>query len=324
MVLKRLLAAFGVGGPTVDTVVPHPHVQPGALLEGTVELTGGEADTDIAEIVLVLVTRTEDGEDSDGVEHTRVPVSADLSLGAGEHLSVPFGHPVPWQAPVTEAGGSPLPGMVAGLRTEVVVDGAADKGDLDRVHIHPLVVQDRVMEAMFRLGFTFSESRVEHRPLPDAPQDLPFLQSLVFHPSPEHELGVEEVELLLAADPSGVSVALAFDRHGDDLPEEAEGRLTWFRAEHADADRTDWVRLVEEWIGRALYRHRGFLGHPGHDGEDGEQEGGGMLAGLGGVALGVAGGLAAGYVAAEVVDEIGDAFEDDAEEEEEDSEEEED
>jgi sporulation-control protein len=313
MVFKRLLAAFGDDGPTVDTVLPHPHTRPGDLLEGSVELTGGGSRTDIAEIVLVLAARTEDeeGEASGGAEWTRVPVAAGVSLDAGEHLSIPFSHPVPWQAPLTEAGGSPLPGVLAGLRTEVIVDGDADKGDLDRVHVHPLPVQERVLEAMLRLGAVFAGVRVEGGPPLGPHEEAAFLQTLVFHPAEHHAHEVGEVEVLFAADPAGVAVGFALDRHAEGFSE--GGAPTWFRAEHSDADHTDWTRAVDEWIGQALYRRRGFSGH---EGEYGEQEGGGVLGAVGGVALGVAGGLAAGYVAAEVVDEIGDAFEGEEEPEE--------
>ncbi|PDP87462.1 sporulation protein [Glycomyces fuscus] len=314
MVLKRLLAVFGADGPTVDTVLPHPHTRPGDLLEGSVELTGGGSRTDIAEVALVLVVRTgdEEGEASDGAECTRVPVAAGVSLDAGEHLSIPFSHPVPWQAPITEAGGSPLPSVAAGLRTEVVVDGAADKGDLDRVHVHPLPVQERVLEAMVRLGAVFAGVRVEGGPPPGPVEEPAFLQTLVFHPAEQHAHEVGEVEVLFTADPAGVAVGFAFDRRTEGFS--GDGSPSWFRAEHTDADSADWTRVVDGWIGQALYRRRGFSGHPGHEGE---QEGGGVLGAVGGAALGVAGGLAAGYVAAEVVDEIGDALEGDEDEPEE-------
>lgn len=312
---KRLLSAFGVGGPTVDTVLSQPHVHPGGLLEGRVELMGGENPAEITEITLALVTRAEaeigDEEYTGGVEFARVPVAGGLYLAPGQHVSIPFSHPVPWQAPVSMAGGAPLPSIFVGLRTEVAVAGALDKGDLDQVHVHPLPVQDRILAAMIQLGFGFKSADVETGHLPGAPQTVPFYQEIEFHPAPQYASEVGEVELVLVADPSGVSVGLTFDHHrgGDGTG--------WFRVEHADADRMDWPRMIDTWVVQSLQRHREFHGYQGgyHGGyHHEEEERGGFLEGAGGIALGVAGGIAAGYVAAEVIDEIGDAFEEPAEE----------
>ena len=41
MVFKKMLGAFGVGGPSVDTVLTDPNTRPGAVLHGEVRLQGG-------------------------------------------------------------------------------------------------------------------------------------------------------------------------------------------------------------------------------------------------------------------------------------------
>ena len=42
MVFKSLRRAFGVGGPTVDTVLDSPDVQPGGYVSGQVRFAGGD------------------------------------------------------------------------------------------------------------------------------------------------------------------------------------------------------------------------------------------------------------------------------------------
>lgn len=132
MVFKRMLGAFGVGAPSVDTVLPNPSTRPGLILGGQVNLTGGSRDVEIDHITVGLVTRIEvDGaeEEYDAfVEFHRVGVAGGLPLAEGQQVSLPFQIPVPWETPVTDFYGQNLRGMTMGLRTEVAIRGAVDRG----------------------------------------------------------------------------------------------------------------------------------------------------------------------------------------------------
>jgi len=327
MVFKRLLAVFGVGGLSIDTVVETPHTRPGSVLEGRVELSGGDGEAEIAEILLALVVSVEDGDEHEGVEFARVPVASGIRLAAGETLSVPFTFGVPWQTPVTEAGGGSLPGVLVGLRTEVVVDGASDKGDLDRLHVHPVPVQERVLEALAQLGFGFRTTGLEAGYLAGTAQEYPFFQEFEFHPSDRYAHEIGEVEVALVPDPEGVSAVVEFDRRGG-MFSEGEEVYSGFRVGHAEADRLDWAGTLNSWIEESLRRHRERFGGQYHgDGEryhgEEEEHGGGMLGAVGGAAVGVVGGLAAGYVVSEIVEGVGEDSDADEEEEEDEAEEEE-
>ncbi|MFC3997292.1 sporulation protein [Nocardiopsis sediminis] len=333
MAFKRLLAAFGIGGPTIDTVLATPHTYPGSFVEGHVELAGGDTDADIEEITLALVARVETGygeygeegeegeEEAAAAEFARIPVAGPFRLAAGERHSIPFRYPVPWQAPITDAAGGTLPGAVLGLRTDVVLAGSADKGDLDRVHVHALPGQDRILEAFARLGFALKSTGVETGHVPGAAQEFPFVQEIDFHPAERYAHEVSEVEAGFVPDPNGLLVVIGIDRHDGLFADGAEPH-GGFRIEHADADRYDWTARLNEWIEHTLAQHRAYgggygYGHggPGHyQGE--EDEGGGMLGAIGGAAIGAAGGLAAGYLAAEAVDAFSGAGEDEAQPEE--------
>ncbi|MBV2365846.1 sporulation protein [Streptomonospora nanhaiensis] len=317
MGFKRFLAAFGVGGPSVDTVLTGYGTRPGALLEGHVELTGGEVEARIDEIAVALAARVElesdEGEQAAGAEFARVPVIGPLTLAPGERRSLPFRYPVPWQAPITDTAHGPLPGAVLGLRTEVVIERAPDKGDLDPVRIHPLAAQERVLDAFARLGFTLKRTDIETGHLAGTRQEFPLFQEIEFHPAPHYAHEIGEVELTFVADPHGMDVVVEFDRRGGMFTPGGD-LYGLFRVEHRDADRLDWTEVAASWIDHALDRHRALFGgysghghggyHPGHDDDHG-----GGLGGVAGLALGAAGGLAAGYAAAEIVDEVGDLFE---------------
>ncbi|WP_432138332.1 sporulation protein [Streptomyces sp. bgisy154] len=333
MVFKRLLGSLGVGGPTVDTVLEPGAARPGGTLTGRIDLKGGDADFDIEHIALELVARVEaeheDGEAEGVVAFDRFTVGGGFRLAAGEPHSVPFTVTLPWETPITELYGQGL-GIVLGVRTELAVAGARDKGDLDQLNIAPLPVQEAILEAFGQLGFGFRSADLEYGRIGGTGQQLPFYQEIELTPAPQYAYQINEVELTFLAGPAGVEVVLEADRRGG-LFSSGHDALTRFTVGHHDV--RDWNAEVDEWIRRlaehrasygspAAYGHEDHHGHDGHghghDGHhhDGHRSGPGMgtvvAAGAAGLAVGVVGGM----VAAEVVDEIGDFFEGDEEEEE--------
>ncbi|KUN28483.1 sporulation protein [Streptomyces corchorusii] len=334
MVFKRLLGSLGVGGPTVDTVLDPGAALPGGALSGQVHLKGGNADFDIDHITLELVARVEaeheHGESEGAVVFDRFTVGGGFRLGEGEHRSVPFRVSLPWETPVTELHGQPL-GIVLGVRTELAVSGAKDKGDLDQLAVRPLPAQEAVLEALGQLGFGFKSADLELGRIGGTGQQLPFYQEIELTPAPQYAHQLNELEVTFLAGPGGLEVVLEADKRGG-LFTAGHDALTRFTVSHDAAQ--DWNTLVDGWI-RQLVEHRapygaptsygygdpyaghGHGGHYGHDDHHGthHRSGPGMgtaiAAGAAGLAVGVVGGL----VAAEVVDEVGDFFEDEGEEE---------
>ncbi|MFH9858926.1 sporulation protein [Streptomyces sp. NPDC017202] len=337
MVFKRLLGSLGVGGPTVDTVLDPGAARPGGTLTGQVHLDGGDADFDIEHITLELVARVEaehdEGESEGVVAFDRFTVGGGFRLGAGRRHSVPFTVTLPWETPVTELYGQGL-GIVLGVRTELAVAGAKDKGDLDRLDVAPLPVQEAILEALGQLGFGFRSADLEYGRIGGTGQQLPFYQEIELTPAPQYAHRVNEIEVTFLAHPGGVEVVLEADRRGGLLSGGGDA-LTRFTVGHHDS--RDWNTEVDGWI-RRLVEHRAphgsqgaydahghgdpYAGH-GHDGHHGHgdhhaghhRSGPGMgtvvAAGAAGLAVGVVGGM----VAAEVVDEVGDFFEGDGDDE---------
>ncbi|MFB8121089.1 sporulation protein [Streptomyces sp. NPDC055962] len=320
MVFKKLLGSLGVGGPTVDTVLRSGGAVPGGELSGEVRLKGGNADFTIEHITLELVARVEaeheDGEAEGFVAFERFTVAGGFVLPEGEEHAIPFGVTLPWETPVTELHGQDL-GIVLGVRTELSVAGAKDKGDLDRLTVRPLPAQEAVLEALGRLGFGFRSADLELGHIRGSGQLLPFYQEIELSPAPQYAGGVEEIEVTFLAGPAGVEVVLEADRRaglfsggGDAL-----GRLT---VGHHEVESRDWASELDDRI-RSMADAHASHGAPepyGHDGgrpshHSGPGMGTAVAAGAAGLAVGVVGGM----VAAEVVDEVGDFFEDEEEEE---------
>jgi sporulation-control protein len=332
MVFKRLLGSLGVGGPSVDTVLDPGAARPGGSLTGQVHLKGGDADFDIEHITLELVARVEaehdDGESEGVVAFDRFTAGGGFRLTAGEQLSVPFSVTLPWETPITELYGQPL-GIVLGVRTELAVAGAKDKGDLDQLTVAPLPVQEAILEALGQLGFGFKSADLEYGRIDGTGQQLPFYQEIELTPAPQHAHQVNEIEVTFLANPGSMEVVLEADKRGGFLSG-GHDALTRFTVGHHDS--RDWNDEVDGWI-RRLVEHRAsygshsayghgdpYAGHGGHHKHDdhhdhGHRSGPGMGTAVAAGAAGLAVGVAGGMVAAEVVDEVGDFFEGDEEEE---------
>ncbi|MFJ3904896.1 sporulation protein [Streptomyces sp. NPDC090025] len=316
MVFKRLLGSLGVGGPAVDTVLDPGPVTPGGPLGGQVLLTGGGGDVTIEHVTLELVARVEaehgDGESEGLVVFHQHVAGGNFRLAEGERTAVPFTFPLPWETPPTELYGQGL-GIVLGVRTELGVAGARDKGDLDPLTVRPLPVQEAVLDAFGRLGFGFRSADLELGRVGGTGQRLPFYQEIELTPAPGSAHRFREVELTFVAGAAAMEVVLEAGAHDT---------LARFTVGHDAVDRTDWVAVVDGWLqelaGRAApqpYGGHHADAHDGHhsDAHHGHHDGhhGGFAAGAAGLAAGFVGGM----VAAEVVDEVGDFFEDDEDDE---------
>ncbi|SDT22789.1 sporulation protein [Actinoplanes derwentensis] len=326
MVFKKMLGAFGVGGPSVDTVLSQPGAQPGASVTGQVNLVGGSSDAAIEHITLGLVTRMEvehGGGDQQAVgEFHRLTVSGPMRLGSGQHLSLPFQLILPWETPITAVYGQPLRGMVMGVRTEVSIARALDKGDLDPIQIHPLPVQQKILDAFAQIGFVFKSADLEYGQIAGVHQALPFYQEIEFFPAQQYAHVINEVELTFVTSPRQVDVILEFDKRGG-LFSGGHDNFGRYTVSHNDAETTDWTSVVDGWVRQAVEHRQSAPQAPGHglgygqpayshhghyQQSHGHGHGHGGGSGMGGVAMGVVGGLAAGYVAGEIMDEV---FEDD-------------
>ncbi|MEI7030457.1 sporulation protein [Streptomyces pratensis] len=321
MVFKKLLGALGVGGPSVDTVLQTGPALPGGPLSGEVRLRGGGADVSVDRLSLLLVARVEVEGDE---EHEGTVVLERFTVGGGFRLpeeadhAVPFTVTLPWETPITELRGQRL-GPVLGIRTELEISGARDKGDLDALAVGPLPAQEAVLEAFGQLGYVFRSADLELGHIRGTGQQLPCYQEIEILPPADHAHAVNEIEVTFLASPGGLEVVIEADKRGG-LFAEGHDTVHRFTAPHYPASQDVWNERVDGWLkqvvagGPARSESSSYEAHQG-DPYGGRRTGPGAGAVVAGAAAGAAVGVAGGMVAAEVVDEIGDAFE--AEEDEE-------
>jgi sporulation-control protein len=232
MVFKRLLQAMGVGGPSVETVLTNPDCRPGGALAGQVQVIGGgEHAIDVEYVSIGLVTRIEretgNGEYKANQEFHRQRLTGSFTLEPGARHEIAFQFDVPWETPITELFGQHLHGMTMGLATELEVASAVDTSDLDAVAVHPLPAQERILDAVLRLGFRFSRADVERGRVPGARQRLPFYQEIEFFPPSAYASVLDQLKLTFLPTPEVLQVALS-----------PGGR---FDVEYGAADQMDWA-----------------------------------------------------------------------------------
>ncbi|MFE7185651.1 sporulation protein [Streptomyces erythrochromogenes] len=257
MVFKGPLGSFGIGGPAADTDLAPGPVLPGGRLVGEVRLKGGGAAFDIERITLDLTARVEAG--AGGGQHggvvvlDRFRVGGGFRLDADEERGLPFSVTLPWETPVTEIHGQLL-GIVLGVRTELGVAGAKDKGGIDPLRVGPLPVQEAVLEALGQLGFGLTSADLAYGRIGGTGQRLPFYQEIVITPAPRYAHAMREIEVTFLANAGGVEVVLEADRPRG-LFSSGHDALTRFTVGHEGVEGRDWRAEVDGWMRQLAARH---------------------------------------------------------------------
>ena len=265
MVFKKMLGAFGVGGPSVDTVLSNPNTRPGLVLEGQVNLRGGGRRQHRADHPRPGHPGRGGGRRQRVRRHRGVPPACRsagaLRLAPKQQLSIPFQLPVPWETPITDVYGQRLHGMTMGLRTELAVARAVDKGDLDPV----TCTRCRCRSASSRPSpSSASSSRAPTWSAGTSPACSRRCRSTrrsSSSPPRSTRTPINEVELTFVTNPHGVDVVIEFDKRGG-LFAGGHDSFGRYRVDHADADQVDWVAQVDTWLRQALDGHQSR--HAGH------------------------------------------------------------
>jgi len=244
MGIKRLFQAMGVGGPSVESELAASDCRPGGQLEGRIRVVGGgDAPVDVEYLAIGLTTPIgiDDGnsEYSAQQEFHRQRLTGSFRLDPAARHEMDFRFSVPWETPITELFGQHLHGMRMALVTELEVAGEVARSDVDAVAVRPLPAQERVLDALLRMGFRFSRADVRRGRVGDTEQRLPFYQQIEFFPPAAYAAGMSRLELTFLPAPAAVQVSLV-SRDPD--------RTGRFDVDYATVDERDWAQQVDEWL----------------------------------------------------------------------------
>ena len=208
MVLRRLTAALAAG-VTVDTVLTGDRATAGHPVLGEVRLTGGRTDHHVQHVT-VNVDVIADNAGSGPQTFLRHRVAADLALPADGDLTLPVGFDLPADTPISGIDDESVPGVRIGVTTELALENAFDKGDLDPLTIRPLPAQSAILKAADALGLAFHRSILVSGGLPTS--TLPFRQKFEYWPTGEFAEAFTVVRLAFRCFDTGAEVYIEAEK----------------------------------------------------------------------------------------------------------------
>lgn len=252
MVLRIIKGVMG-SGVSVETVLSAPYVYPGGRLRGDIQFLGGDVDQGVRAVTLefnALVDQVgREDERKDTHNFHRIEVCGPFQLPANANYSIPFEIRAHWESPISAIDGRPLTGMKLGVATELTLDKAFDKEDLDPLTVEPLPVQSAVLQAVKTLGFEVQGARLVNGTV--AGSELGFHQEIQFWASGEFGAHFKELTVTFVTNSTTTDAILQVDNpHGPAVSTDSMARFT--AQNSVPADFTDTVRAH---LGQLAQRH---------------------------------------------------------------------
>lgn len=269
---QKVMASIGSGGATVDATITDRAIRPGGLLRGQVDLVGGRVDQAVESLSVSMLAKVEVTGNGTANGQTGVVdlpfqtlrLGGNATIRPGERQTIPFQLAVPWEVPVTTVGGQQLAGMAIGLQTSVeIANTMADPHDVDAVVVEPLPAQQRILDALGRLGYRFSGAGLRKDQVRGVEQQLPFHQEIRFAPPQQLAPVFQELTLTFLARQQDVQVVLDVTRtarfgKGGGLGTATQDEVGMFVMAH-DNLAHNWEQQLTGWLGEVA-RPRGIFG----------------------------------------------------------------
>ncbi len=218
---KKMLAAVGIGGAKVDTVLHTEHLLPGQPFSATVHIKGGQVEQTITGLDLALKTQVKETIEVDDEEREVMRsmvlatwrVAHELTLESEQTLTIPFEGVLPQETPMTVLPAKHNLSKVW-LETGLDISSALDAKDKDYLHVVPNDAVNTALIAMDELGFKFVKADVEKGYLSTSVYQTQSgcYQELEFKPSGFGLFSTEEVELSFVMAEDETLMVLEVDR----------------------------------------------------------------------------------------------------------------
>jgi len=266
---QKVMASIGSGGAVVDATIADRGVRPGGVLPGQVDLVGGRVDQAVESLSVSMLAKVEvtDERGRGGVvdlPFQTLRLGGSATVRPGERQTVPFRMTVPWEVPITTVAGQQLAGMAVGLQTTVeIANTVADPQDVDAVIVEPLPAQQRILDALGRMGYRFTTAALRKDQVRGVEQQLPFHQEIRFAPPPQLAAMFEQVALTFLARQQDLQVVLDVTRvarygKGGGLGAVTQTEVGMFVMAH-DNLAHNWEQQLTGWLGEVA-RPRGIFG----------------------------------------------------------------
>lgn len=213
---NKVLASIGVGGAKVDTKLEKSDFTAGEIMQGVVEVTGGNIEQQIDAIYLTINTtyirESNDRKYTDVAAIQKYKVTEPFTIGANEKNVIPFSMTLPEDTPITY--GSTRVWVSTGLD----IKNSVDPTDKDYINVRPTRLAAHILEAIEQLGFKIRKVECEKASYKLGSR-YPFVQEFEFVPiSGSYRAKLDELEILfLSQSTQSVEVLMQVDRRARGL-----------------------------------------------------------------------------------------------------------
>ncbi|WP_431030330.1 sporulation protein [Lysinibacillus sp. LZ02] len=251
---QKILASIGIGNAQVDTKLDRSRYTAGDVVNGVVEIKGGNTEQAIDTIYLTVYTtyikEVNDTKIHDNAAVASFQVSSPFTIGAGELKSIPFSFNLPRTTPIT--GGK----TQVWVQTELDIKMAVDPTDKDYIEVNPTPLANEVLAAVKRLGFRLRKVECEKAPL-RIRTPHPFIQEFEFTATnPTYRRHLDELEVtFINQSTDSIDVLLQIDRRarglGSLLSEALDMDESFVRLTFTDRD----VFSIEQTLKQTIERY---------------------------------------------------------------------
>ncbi|MDQ0162769.1 sporulation protein [Aeribacillus alveayuensis] len=191
---NKMFASIGIGAAKVDTKLTTEQLQPGELVEGVIEVYGGNVDQKIDEIYLTVfstyIKEEDDQKYTKKVEIAKIKINEPFIISANEEKVIPFSFTLPLDTPITKGASK------VWIHTGLDIKGAIDPQDTDYVDVIPNDLMAAVLNTLKQLGFKLRQVENEAASFRTR-RRLPFVQEFEFYPITGMFMGkLDELEVI--------------------------------------------------------------------------------------------------------------------------------
>jgi sporulation-control protein len=207
---KSLFKKLGFGNVKVDARL-RGAVEQGGVLEGDVFIVGADEPMTIDELYLKVVTdytrESDDYTKTETVVLVEHKLFDNVTIQAKEEKSFPFSLQLPYETPVTIMNFNKVY-----LQTTAETSAMLDPSDSDKIEVKPHPYTDKVLKAVESLGFSLFKVDCEQRYKTGG--RFPFTQEFEFKATGEFRGRLDELEVYVYPNASGIEVVMQIDKRG--------------------------------------------------------------------------------------------------------------
>ncbi|MFJ7747892.1 sporulation protein [Peribacillus sp. NPDC097295] len=246
--LKKLLSSIGMGSAKVDTKLYKTNFIPGELLEGIVEIQGGQVEQRIDEVYLSVfcnyTIESDDGNHENDAVLGKYKLLDSFVINPNESKSIPFSISIPNDVPITTGKTN------VWLQTGLDISMSIDPQDRDYIEIQPHPLVNAFLLSVKSLGFRLRKTEAKKAP-GYLRGRLPFAQEFEFVPTSGPFRGrLDELEAVFFISEDRVDAIIQVDKKGGYLAEMFDMDESHVRFSYGTSDVPRLKELLNELINK--------------------------------------------------------------------------